>query len=269
MDVLSPELVLVDPVLAAEARRLLPDPPDCLALRQRSLEDPRPDAAAAGSAPPTPRIVVRLAPSVSAGAATVAPPTPASLSVPHGHVVAAPRASIVVAAPPRAATVPFPVEFPAHPSRWRPSFLAVLAALLVALVVGLPAFDLIPWDSKRPSFAETGDGASDATPKADVRVTPPTEAVADINLRWPRAKGADFYNVVLWRSGRRVVDLWPRTNRVQLADGATSDGRKLAPGRYQWFAFAAFKNGAKTRFGHSLANGEFRIRDVSSQSSAG
>jgi hypothetical protein len=265
MDVLSPELVLVDPVLAAEARRLLLDPPDCLAPRPRPLMGLALAAAEAAQTVATRRPAIVLAPSVSTGPASHAPAAPPSRNEPHGWVVATPRKPIVAPAKPRPSmtapveprgAAPSPaVAIPAHRRRWRPSFQAVLVALLIAVVVGAPAFDLNPWD-KGPSFAETGDEAS-------------VEGTADVTLRWPRVKGADFYNVVLWRSGRRVVDLWPRTNRVQLADGATSDGRKLAPGRYQWFAFAAFKNGAKTRFGHSLANGEFRIRDVSSQSSAG
>jgi hypothetical protein len=262
MDVLSPELVLVDPVLAAEARRLLPDPPDCLASWPRQLEDPGPASTRAAPAAATARAPVRLAPVVSVGEATHAPVASSSRNLPHGRVVVAPSSSILRPVPPRVESVPPVFETPVHlPRRWRPSFFAVLAALVIALVVGAPAFDLIPWDSKGPSFAETGDRASEASPEGEV--IPPVAGTEDVTLRWPQAKGADFYNVVLWRSGRRVVDLWPRTNRLELSDGATSDGRKLAPGRYQWFAFAAYTNDGKTRFGHSLANGEFRIAHVS------
>jgi hypothetical protein len=265
MDVLSPELVLVDPVLAAEARRLLPDAPDCLAPRPRQLIGAALAAAEAAQTIATRRPAIVLAPSVSTGPASHAPAAPTSRNEPHGWVVATPRKPIVVPAKPRA-SITAPVEprgpapspavpIPAHRRRWRPSFQAVLVALLIAVVVGAPAFDLNPWD-KGPSFAGRGDGA-------------PVEGTADVTLRWPRAKGADFYNVVLWRSGRRVGDLWPRTNRLQLAGGETSDGRKLTPGPYQWFVFAAFREGGKTRFGHSLANGVFRIGDVTGQGSAG
>jgi hypothetical protein len=276
MDVLSPELVLVDPVLAAGARRMLPDPPDCLVPRPRPLMGPALAAAEPAQTVATRRQAIVLAPSVSTGRASQAPAAQTSRNEPHGWVVATPRKPIVAPVKPRA-SIPTPVEprgaapspavaIPAHWRRWRPSFQAVLVALLIAVVVGAPAFDLNPWD-KGPSLAETRDEAPDGTSGGEALGTPPVEGTADVTLRWPRAKGADFYNVVLWRSGRRVRDLWPRTNRLQLAGGATSNGRKLAPGRYQWFVFAAFQEGGKTRFGHSLANGVFRIGEVSGQSS--
>lgn len=133
-----------------------------------------------------------------------------------------------------------------------PSFLAVLGALLTALVVGSPLLDLLPADVERPSFARTGERGPAAGTETE------SDASKPVRLQWREVRGADFYDVVLWREGRRVTDLWPKTNAVAIentGDGATA----LGPGTYQWFVFPAFNEDGSTRFGASVARGKFRV----------
>lgn len=239
MDVLSPELVLVDPALAAEARRRLPDPPDCLATRLREpaggeLEPPAaervrvPRAWVTGG---TGFPLARRGPSFAIGTVLRAPP---SFAPPPTRFAAA-------VSPP-----PAPVE----ERRWpRPSLFAIVVALLLALGIGVPSFDLVPWSSaERPSLA--GEGSGQAVSAA---------ASGKIVLEWPRVENASFYDVVLWRDGRRALDLWPETNRVDVLEAVDRAGSRLASGRYQWFAFAGFGSREDVRFGKPLANGSFSV----------
>ena len=241
MDLLSPELVLVDPVLAAEARRRLPDPPDCLAARPRetAAEDAETHAAAVG------RHVRRTWKSGGSDS------TPLGPSLPHASMgaVRLTAPSVAFARPRAVAAVPAPIVVE-ETRRARPSLLAIVVVLLVALGIGLPSFNLLPWGSAElPSFV--GDGRGGETT---------AEAPGDgLVLEWPEAEGATVYDVVVWRGGRRMLDLWPQTNRLDVRTAAAKAGKRLAPGTYQWFAFAGFGSRDDLRFGEPLANGTFTV----------
>lgn len=239
MDILSPELVLVDPALAAEARRRLPDPPDCLATRLR-------EPAVGEREPPASERLGRPRAWVTAGPGFPLARRGPSLAV--GSVLQAPPS---FATPPfRLASVATQRPAPVEERRWpRPSLFAIVVALLLALGIGLPSFDLVPWSSaERPSLAREGLGQ--AVPVAVSR---------EIVLEWPSVEDASFYDVVLWRDGRRVLDLWPETNRIDVLKAVDRAGSRLASGRYQWFAFAGFGSRDDVRFGKPLANGSFRV----------
>jgi hypothetical protein len=65
-------------------------------------------------------------------------------------------------------------------------------------------------------------------------------------LRWNAVAGATYYNLVLWREGKRVLDLWPTSPRVVVPTTLVKHGPKarLSPGRYLWFVYPGF--GAKS-----------------------
>jgi len=144
---------------------------------------------------------------------------------------------------PRPAYRPEPEPISSKPRRGsprRPSLIVALAALLIAAIVGLPSLDLLG----------TGTGV-----EPTLAPVPPTPGAPLRELRWRRVPGADFYNVVLWSNGRRVADLWPRTNHVQPRGASV-----LGPGRYFWFAFPGFSDGGKTRYGALVGRGSFQIK---------
>jgi hypothetical protein len=64
-------------------------------------------------------------------------------------------------------------------------------------------------------------------------------------LRWNAVAGATYYNLVLWRDGKRVLDLWPTSPRVAVPTASVNHGSqaRLSPGRYLWFVYPGF--GAK------------------------
>ena len=241
MDPLSPELVLVDPVLAADARRRLPDPPDCLAVRplETAVERTGTDVAVVA------RHVRRTWTSGGSDA------TPLGPSLPHTSMGAVRLTAPSMASARRraVAAVPAPVVVE-ETRRARPSLLAIVVVLLVALGIGLPSFNLLPWGSAElPSFVGDGRGGETIV-----------EARGDgLVLEWPEVDGATVYDVVLWRGGRRMLDLWPQTNRLDVRTAAAKAGKRLAPGTYQWFAFAGFGSRDDLRFGEPLANGTFTV----------
>jgi hypothetical protein len=137
----------------------------------------------------------------------------------------------------------------AEPRPFRPSPAAIIVALLIALGVGLPSFDLVPWSSaERPTLLPATD---DASPSGDGDAT--------LEIGWPAVENAVVYDVVLWRGRRRMLDLWPRTNSIDVREAVAKSGKQLPPGTYQWFVFAGFGPRDDLRFGKTVANGSFTI----------
>jgi hypothetical protein len=82
---------------------------------------------------------------------------------------------------------------------------------------------------------------------------PPTTRAAPVSrqLSWEPTPGAAYYDLILWRDGKRVLDLWPTEARVLIPQRWTYHGssRTLRPGRYSWFAFPARSANAAHPFG--------------------
>jgi hypothetical protein len=80
-------------------------------------------------------------------------------------------------------------------------------------------------------------------------------------LRWRRVKGADYYNVQLFRGDRKVLSVWPHGNRFQLRRTWTYRGKKrvLAAGSYRWYVWPGFGPRKQRRYGKLIANRSFKI----------
>ncbi len=61
-------------------------------------------------------------------------------------------------------------------------------------------------------------------------------------LRWAGVKGADYYNVQLYRGSKRVYAAWPTTNHLGLPAGWRWNGKRhrLSAGKYRWYVWAGF-----------------------------
>ena len=118
----------------------------------------------------------------------------------------------------------------------------VLCTLLAAVLLG--------------TLSAGGSEASEAVPPTAQVVTaaPTTQpALQPRQLRWQSVPGAAFYNVILWRGGKRVLDLWPRTASVPLPL------RRLTSGVYQWFVYPVRERRGKQQFGRLAASGTVRV----------
>ena len=61
-------------------------------------------------------------------------------------------------------------------------------------------------------------------------------------LRWAGVKGANYYNVQLYRGSKRVYAAWPTTNHLGLPAKWRWNGKRhrLSPGKYRWYVWAGF-----------------------------
>jgi large repetitive protein len=92
-------------------------------------------------------------------------------------------------------------------------------------------------------------------PLAGARLTKPPL------LAWRTAPRARFYNVQLYRKGRKVLTTWPSRSRIQLRSRWIHQGNvyRLRPGAYTWVVWPAFGTRANPRYGRMLGRSTFRI----------
>jgi hypothetical protein len=80
-------------------------------------------------------------------------------------------------------------------------------------------------------------------------------------LRWTPVRRASYYNVQLFRNGRKVLSAWPTEASFRLKKRWTylGQGRRLAPGRYRWLVWPGFGPRSKSDYGKRLGPTSFRV----------
>jgi hypothetical protein len=111
----------------------------------------------------------------------------------------------------------------------------------------------------RPSGRRASQPAQSAE-RASERPVPPAHAVAGRagqHLRWNAVAGTTYYNLVLWRKGKRVLDLWPTSAQAVLPSTWSYHGTqdRLVPGRYLWFVYPGLGPKAARRYGALAGSG--------------
>jgi hypothetical protein len=103
----------------------------------------------------------------------------------------------------------------------------------------------------------------DATPKGPLRAPAEKARVSSPpTLRWVKVRKASFYNVQMFRNGRKVLSKWPVRTKLQLRRTWVWNGqkRKLVPGTYRWFVWPAYRRkGGGIRYGKSLGFSDFVV----------
>ncbi len=81
-------------------------------------------------------------------------------------------------------------------------------------------------------------------------------------LTWPKARGANYYNVQLFRNGHKVLTAWPVTARFKLARTWRYAGHReqLARGTYKWYVWPGHGARAAARYGSLLVGSTFVVR---------
>ncbi|MDQ3777907.1 MAG: hypothetical protein M3310_03435, partial [Actinomycetota bacterium] len=98
-------------------------------------------------------------------------------------------------------------------------------------------------------------------PRRGARVTSPPL------LRWRRIRGASYYNVQLYRGGRKVLTTWPRRTALQLRTRWQFNGRveRLTPGVYTWYVWPGYGSPAARRYGRMLGTSTFVVPRASTR----
>jgi hypothetical protein len=80
-------------------------------------------------------------------------------------------------------------------------------------------------------------------------------------LRWPASKRAGYYNVQLYRNGRKVLSGWPNRPRYHLKLRWTykSTQRRLRPGRYRWMVWPGLGPRVQATYGRRMVNSTFVV----------
>lgn len=109
------------------------------------------------------------------------------------------------------------------------------------------------------------DAAGNATTATATATVPPSAATAAKRpatparptLRWRAQPHAKYYNLQLFRGGRKVFSAWPRRNRYTLRASWRFHGKtyKLTSGRYRWYVWPGYGPRARHRYGALHAKG--------------
>ncbi len=93
------------------------------------------------------------------------------------------------------------------------------------------------------------------SPLPDARLTSPPL------LAWRVANRARFYNVQVYRHGRKILSRWPHRPRLKLRSRWTYKGHvfRLRPAAYTWFVWPSYGPPASPRYGRMLGRSSFRI----------
>ncbi|MCY7302011.1 MAG: Ig-like domain-containing protein [Thermoleophilia bacterium] len=94
-----------------------------------------------------------------------------------------------------------------------------------------------------------------ASPRPGARVAKPPL------LRWATVPATTYYNVQLYRGGKKILSAWPAVTRLQLKAKWTYDNRKyvLKPGIYTWYAWPGVGPRSAAVYGPLLGKSQFLV----------
>lgn len=104
-----------------------------------------------------------------------------------------------------------------------------------------------------PPTTPASTGASTKT-KAKAKAKRPT-------LTWRARPNVKYYNLQLFRNGRKILSAWPTVAHYTLKPSWRYHGHayKLAPGRYRWYVWPGYGPRAAHRYGRLLTKGAVTV----------
>jgi hypothetical protein len=88
-----------------------------------------------------------------------------------------------------------------------------------------------------------------------------SSATAPPLLRWTEVRGARYYNVQLFRKGRKILSAWPERPRLQLEESWRFGGKRyrLKRGTYQWLVWPGRGPRSKNDYGALIGRRTFTV----------
>jgi hypothetical protein len=117
------------------------------------------------------------------------------------------------------------------------------------------SFDAAGNRSKPTVIAVTARASALLAPLDGQRLSSPPE------LRWAPTEGASYYNVQLFRQGKKVFTAWPKGPSLRLSSAWTFNGHRehLTRGAYVWYVWPGFGDLSAARYGELLGRSTFVI----------
>jgi hypothetical protein len=80
-------------------------------------------------------------------------------------------------------------------------------------------------------------------------------------LSWTEVPKATYYNVQLFRDGKKILTAWPAGESLRLARVWKFDGKRqrLSPGRYRWYVWPGYGPRSQSRYGKLLGTRTFVV----------
>jgi hypothetical protein len=113
----------------------------------------------------------------------------------------------------------------------------------------------------------TATGSATVTPTADASTKHLLSPGAGSSLsrppllRWRRVARASYYNVQLFRNGRKILSAWPTKPQYQLRSRWRYRGQRhrLVHGTYRWLLWAGYGHRSQHRYGRLLGSRTFVV----------
>ena len=135
-------------------------------------------------------------------------------------------------------------------------------------VVGVPAAPPAAVAAPAPDAGPPPAAPAPPVPVARARIGPPRGAILPagepLHLRWPRVQRARYYNVQVFRDGRKILSAWPSQPRYQLKMRWRFRGKmqRLAPGRYRWLVWPGRGPRSRSDYGKRIVRSTFEVRNL-------
>jgi hypothetical protein len=113
-------------------------------------------------------------------------------------------------------------------------------------------------DAAGNATTATATATASPAPVVPPTTTKPPKAKAKLpTLRWRTRSEAKYYNLQLFRNGRKILSAWPTKNHYTLKATWRYRGKtyKLTSGRYRWYVWPGYGRRAAHRYGRLIAKG--------------